>query len=148
MDKNQTLEAMLKARKSHETQMTKIEAALNGERVENPTSVSKRSCNFGKLLYTEENHMEEILGELFYDRLEKAHAQWHLEYARIYNIFYKEEKKGFFSSLLGSSQKVDGLELDKAKLYYLELEETTKELLNVFGSCERRVSAMSEAKFH
>jgi len=147
MDKNQTVAAMVRARKSHETQMAKIEASLSGEKVENPAPLLKTSCDFGKWLYSPENHIEEILGELFYVKLEKAHAQWHAEYARIYHIFYKEEKKGFFSSLLGS-HKIDDLEIDKAKLYYMELEVTTKELLHVFGSCERRISAMSDTKFH
>ena len=147
MDKNQTLEAMVAAKKSHETQMAKIEAAINGENVENPTAVAKTMCHFGKWLYAEENHIEEILGELFYEKLEKAHAQWHTEYVRVFNIFHKNKKSGFFAGLLGSN-KVDDLEIDKAKLYYRELEVTTKELLHVLGSCERRISAMSEAKFH
>jgi hypothetical protein len=147
MDKNQTLEAMAAAKKSHETQMAKIEAALDGESVDNPTEVAKTMCKFGKWLYTPENHMEEVLGKLFYDKLETAHAQWHMEYAKVFNIFYKDKKKGFFANLLGAN-KVDDLELDKAKMYFIELQETTKELLHIFASCERRVSAMSEAKFH
>lgn len=147
MDKNGTLEAIEAARKSHETQMAKIESAINGESVDNPTEVAKTLCKFGRWLYSDENHMEEILGELFYEKLEKIHAQWHQEYSRIYEIFFKEKKGGFFSGLLGS-HKVEEFEIDKAKLYYTELKVTTKELLHVLGSCERRVSAMSEAKFH
>ncbi len=51
MNKTQTLEAIEIARKSHETQMAKIEAAISGEKVENPTAVAKSMCNFGKWLY-------------------------------------------------------------------------------------------------
>jgi hypothetical protein len=147
MDKNQTLEAIEMAKNAHENAMAKIETAMNGDKVETPTPSAKTMCRFGKWLYAEENHLSEILGELFYNKLEKAHEQWHLEYTRIFNIFFKEKKGGFFSGLLGGN-KVDPLELDKAKLYYSELEVSTKELLHVLGACERRVSAMSEAKFH
>jgi len=148
MDKNQTLEAIEMAKKSHENAMAKIEMAINGDKVDSPTPAAKSLCKFGKWLYNEENHLEEILGELFYTKLERSHAQWHDEYLRIYNIFFKEKKGGFLSGILGGGHKVDPLELDKAKLYYLELEETTKDLLHILGSCERRVTAMSEAKFH
>ncbi len=40
------------------------------------------------------------------------------------------------------------MELDKAKLYYSELEVTTQELLKVLGSSERRISALPESKFY
>ena len=147
MDKNQTLAAIEMAKNSHENAMAKIETAMNGDKVDNPTPVAKTMCKFGKWLYAEENHLVDILGELFYNKLEKAHEQWHGEYVRIHSIFFKEKKSGFFSGILGGN-KVDPLELDKAKLYYTELQVSTKELLSVLGSCERRVSAMSEARFH
>jgi hypothetical protein len=40
------------------------------------------------------------------------------------------------------------LELDRAKLYYSELEETTEELLKALGSSERRIGALKESKFY
>ena len=147
MNRNETLEAIAKARSSHESQMTKIENLIAGEEVASPTALPKTQCAFGKWLYAKENHLEEILGSLFFNNLETKHAQWHSEYIRVHDIFFKEEKKkGFFSNLLGS-KKIDDLEIDKAKLYFTELSVTTKELLAVLSSCERKVSAMSDSKF-
>ena len=147
MDKNATLEAIQKARIAHESQMQKIETLLNNEKVDNPTAVLKTECAFGKWLYAEDSNLKKILGALFYSNIEIAHAKWHSEYTRLFDIFFKDTKKvGLFSKLLGSS-KVDGMDMDKAQLYYSELKNTTKELLKVLDVCERRVQALNESKF-
>ena len=146
MNKEQTLEAINRAKLAHMTQMEKIKAAIDGEKVDNPTAVVKTACDFGKWIYSEEPHLKKILGSLFYDNLEMTHGKWHSEYVSVFNILFKDEKRGFFSKLIGSSS-VDEMEMDKAKLYYSELEATTTELLRVIASCERRVNAMNELKF-
>jgi len=49
--------------------------------------------------------------------------------------------------MIGSSS-ISDMDLDKAKLYYSELEITTQELLKALGSAERRMSALPESKFN
>jgi len=147
MNKEKTVEAIINARKAHESQMKKIVSLLNGKKVENPTAVSKTECDFGKWLYEDNNRLKEILGTLFYTNLETLHAKWHIEYTRLFEIFFKSQKKGFFSKAFGS-KKVDDMELDKAKLYYSELEETTTQLLNAINSSQRRIEALNESKFY
>ena len=147
MDKEKTLESIQNARKAHEAQMDKIKAAINGESVKNPTAVAKTKCAFGIWLYDDENHLRDILGSFFYDNMEVLHAKWHSEYFRIYEILFKDKKKGFFSKITGSS-KVSDMDLDKAKLYYTELEVTTQELLKALGASERRIGALPESKFY
>ena len=147
MDKNATLESIQKARAAHESQMKKIEALLNGEKVNNPTAVLKTECSFGRWLYDKDSNLERVLGALFYNNIETIHARWHSEYSRLFNVFFiKAEKKSFFSKLMGSS-KADGMDIDKGKLYYSELKSTTKELLKVLAVCERRIQALNESKF-
>ncbi|MBU1989248.1 CZB domain-containing protein [bacterium] len=147
MDKAKTLESIQNARRSHEAQMAKIETLIAGKSIDDPTAVSKTKCGFGMWLYAEENHVKEILGSQFYNNLESLHAQWHNDYFRIYQIFFKEEKKkGFFSKFLPFN-KVDQMEIDKAKLYFSELQVLTNELLHALGSSERRISALNESKF-
>ena len=148
MNKEKTLESIQNARKAHETQMSKIKSAIDGEVVENPTAVAKTKCAFGIWLYDDENHLRNILGSLFYDKLEQLHGKWHSEYIRIFEIlFQKTQKKGFFSKIIGTS-KVDEMELDKAKLYYSELQVTTQELLHALAASERRLTALNESKFY
>ena len=146
MDKAQTLEAIQNAKIAHENQMKKIVALLNGKTVDNPTSVSKTECAFGKWLYGDNNRLKEILGELFYSNLETLHSKWHIEYARLFKIFFKPKKSGLFSKLLGSN-KISDMDIDKAKLYYSELEVTTTELLKAIASSQRRLEALKESKF-
>ncbi len=147
MDKSKTLEAMQNAKKSHEAQMAKIEDALLGVKVDNPTAVSKTKCAFGLWLYKEENHVKEILGSQFFNTIDLYHTKWHSEYLKLFNILFKNEKKSFFSKIMGSS-KLEGMELDKAKLYYIELQVTTNELLKILGVSQRRLEAMNESKFY
>lgn len=147
MDKEHTLEAINNARNAHISQMDKIESLIKGEEVQNPTAVAKTECQFGQWLYKNDNHIEDILGSQFYENIEVLHAKWHHEYLRIFKIFFKEKKKSFFSKLFKLND-MDEMELDKAKLYYSELQVTTNELLRALASSERRISALNESKFY
>jgi hypothetical protein len=148
MTKEETVEAIKKAREAHILQMDKIEAAIKGEKIENPTAVSKEECDFGHWIYDDANRVKELIGSQFYEKIDVKHEQWHMEYFRIYNIFFNDKnKKGFFSKLLGA-KSVDALELDKAKLYYVEIKETTEALLQALASAQRRLEALPESKFN
>ncbi|MEN4052576.1 MULTISPECIES: CZB domain-containing protein [Sulfurimonas] len=148
MKKEQSVNSVQKAREAHLLQMEKIHAIIEGKKVNNPTAVSKKECDFGHWIYDEKNHVRELIGSQFYSKLDILHEQWHKEYFKIYNIFFKEEKKrGLFSKFLGRSS-VDALEIDKAKLYYVELQATTDELLRVLAAAQRRLEALPESKFH
>ncbi|MBU1216021.1 CZB domain-containing protein [bacterium] len=146
MNKSKSLDAIDNARKSHELQMAKIEALVQGKEVENPTAVAKTQCEFGKWLYNQDNRVKEILGMQFYTEIETLHGKWHSEYLRVFEIFFKDKKPSFFSMLTGGS-KIKVMDLDKAKFYHAELKVTTSELLKVLASSQRRITAMSESKF-
>jgi len=147
MTKEETIEAMEHLRTYHEDLMFDIGKLVKGHDLENTVPVSKKQCDFGKWLYSPNNHAMEILGEQFYDNLESIHSEWHVNYYKIHQIFFSDKKQGFFSSLMGP-HKVDEMDLDKAKLYYSELEQTTKALLASLASSQRRVHAMNENRFY
>jgi hypothetical protein len=96
MNKSQILDAIENARKAHLEQMDKIRSVMNGIHIDNPTALSKMECDCGVWFYNNEDMMKNILGALLFDRLDKAHEDWHKEYLNIYNIFFKEEKKNRF----------------------------------------------------
>ena len=146
MNKTKTLESIQNARKAHILQMEKIEAAIDGKIVNNPTALSKTECGFGQWLYDDTNNLRNVLGAFFYDNLDALHEKWHLEYCRIFEIFFKNEKKGLFSKIIGTS-KISAMDVDRAKLYYSELKVTTEELLKALASSERRIAALSETRF-
>lgn len=127
--------------------MTKIEDLIKGMDVPNPIAAAKEKCEFGKWLYSYDNQMKDILGELFYQRLETLHKKWFADYMKIFEMFIHEDEKNFLSKLLNASN-ISSLDLNKAKLYFVELTEITKELLIYLKKSERRLNAMNESKFH
>jgi hypothetical protein len=92
--------------------------------------------------------MKDILGAQLFERLDKHHEDWHKEYHNIYNIFFKEEKKTGFLAKILKRDRVDSLTLDKAKLYFTELQKSTDELLKASESATRRIMALKDSKFH
>ncbi|MEA1983671.1 MAG: CZB domain-containing protein [Campylobacterota bacterium] len=145
MTKLEMTEAIEKAKAVHLAQMDKIKSEMLGKTVSNPTAPGKTECEYGVWFYGNEEIMKNILGLQLFEHLERDHAQWHQDYHSIHKLFFKEEKKGLFSKILG--KKHDEMTLDKAKLYYSELEKDTKALLLTIESALRRVSALSESKF-
>ncbi len=145
MGKSDILKSLEDAKKLHQEQMLKIEKAIEGKDIENPPKLGKMECGCGSWFYSNKEYMISILGLQLFERLDKMHEAWHLEYAKIYNILFAKKKKGLFSKLLGN--KIDPLEMDKVKLYYKDLGDITDELLHVVDAAIRRVGALSESKF-
>jgi len=146
MNKEESLQAIRDARDAHISQIDKIKALLNAEELQDPTAVSHEKCTFGFWLYSGSNHIEDILGAQFYQKLERLHEQWHSEYSRIFNIFFVNRKTNFFTKAFGHSP-LDEKELDKVKLYYSELQSTTESILATLASSERRIQALNKSKF-
>jgi len=147
MNKQETIDAIENARKAHIKQMDNIKALIEGKEVNTLTPVSKMKCQFGQWLYGDNEKVENILGAQFYENLDVIHETWHIQYAKIHAIFIGEKKKGLLSKIFGSHKR-DTLEIEKTKVYYKDLEETTTELLRALDASHRRVQALSESKFH
>ena len=148
MNKKEMLGAIEHAKKVHLEEMHKISSVLKGNEVQNPTPLGKMECECGVWFYSHEKEMKDILGAQLFERLDKHHENWHKEYHNIYNIFFKEEKKTGFLAKILKRDKVDSLTLDKAKLYFTELQKSTDELLKASESATRRISALKDSKFH
>jgi len=144
MKKNDMLDALKGAKKTHQEQMLKVENLLNGKEVSHPTEVGKHACRCGLWFYPNKDDLINILGLQLFEKLDKYHELWHEEYAKIHAIFFKE-KKGLFSKMFG--KKPDSLELDKAKMYQKELITISEELYHIADVAIRRISALSESKF-
>jgi len=147
MTKSEMIDAIENAKSIHQEQMHKIESEIAGVKIANPTAPGKMDCECGIWFYKHEKEMQDILGLQLFERLDRGHEKWHIDYINIYNLFFKEEKKGVFTKIFGSS-KVNEMTLDKAKLYYQDLQKDTEELLKVSDSAIRRVSALSDSKFN
>lgn len=145
MTKSEMIAAIENAKEVHLTQMNKIKSEIAGKNIENPTALGKMECECGVWFYEHEKEMKSVLGLQLFEHLDRDHEQWHLDYANIYNLFFKEKKRGLLSKVLGL--KHDQMTLDRAKIYYRELESDTKALLATADSALRRVHALHESKF-
>ncbi len=146
MTKLEMLEAIENAKQVHLAQMDKIKAVIAGKEIKHPTALGKMECACGIWFYSNAQQIKSVLGLQFFERLDRSHENWHRDYVSIYEIYFKEEKKGFFAKFLGAN-KVDDLQKDKAKLYFLELQKDTEELLLVSDAAKRRISALNDSKF-
>ncbi len=147
MNKTQTIEKMNMIKKNHIAQTDKVFDAIHGRKVHKPTALSHKECEFGEWLYSKNNRLRDLFGSMFFEKLELIHEQWHKEYAKLFKILFEKQQSQSFLSKMISSPKIDPLEIDKAKLYYSNLKETTSELLKTFELCEKRILALNEERF-
>jgi len=147
MNKQETIDAIQRARKAHVDQMNKIKLLVEGKYIDNLTSVLKTQCAFGHWLYGDKESIKNILGVQFYNNLDVAHEEWHMQYSKIYAIFADKKEKRFFSKFF-KTEETDNLEIEKTKVYYKELEKITNNLLKFLDASQRRVQALSPSKFY
>ena len=140
--KSEFIDSLLEVKKYHQRQTRKIKLLMIDVQVEGIAPINKKESFVGQWFY-EQPLSREYLGSQLYEQLEMLHTQWHMHYAKIYQIFFK--KSGFFKKL--SQQKPSEFELDKAKAYYGDLEIVSEEFLSTISTCEKRLHALSESKF-
>lgn len=138
MTKNEILELLSEAKKYHELQMTKMGRLVAGGKIDNPTPTDKTKCDFGLWLYGNEKELKRLIGLVFFRKLEAYHSQWHEEYAKVYHFFYMDSK---------AMKKPSQMELDKAKLYVSEMQESSNKIIEYMDSSFKRLNALSEERF-
>ena len=143
MAKEDLIEKVAAARRAHTTNLQKAillaeGIPLSGEQV----PVSHKECALGKWLYGDEERIKKVLGQVQFSEIEALHRQWHEAYTRIYDIYYKESKKGIFGRLFGGKPKLSEQARQRAKVYCSELGEYTWSLTKQLDDIERRITKM------
>jgi len=143
MSKAEVLEKIKNAKNAHNANMKKALLLSEGIPLEgDPVPVGFRECAFGKWLYGDEAQVRRALGEAQYSEIETLHKAWHDEYNKIYDVYYKDGKKGFLGKLFGGRPKLSELEREKAKNYCGDLKEITWSLTKKMEAIEKRVERM------
>ena len=147
MTKKDMIESIELARETHQAQMDIVRSIVKGEDVEEPVALGKMECPCGMWFYGNKDMMVKILGHQLFERLDALHEKWHVDYSRIHAIYVEHQKKK--EKMIGKLffQNLSHKQKEKLTLYYRELKEDTKELLNVAETALRRVSALQESKF-
>ena len=107
--------------------------------------VNSTECKFGKWFYSDgkllsliRNNPKEYMIEM-----EELHFKLHNVYLNIFAIYYKNEKKSFFSHFFSSKKKINDPDKELAKQYLCELEEISNNLIKSINRMERRIVAIS-----
>jgi len=150
MEKEDVLSHLRAAKAAHIKWVQKAKLLINGLDVdEGAIPVDSTECKFGKWFYSDgqvlnslTNNPEEAMANI-----ENFHFRLHDTYLQIFNIYFNKEKGGFFTKLFGGKRKnITDIEIAEAKVYYEDLEQISRGLLDEINRLERRLVAVSEEK--
>jgi len=142
-DKAKYLQDFQNIKKTHEQQVLQLEFLLQNNRTNEEIEKKDTFCSFN-VWALDNTTLEKLLGIQIYKKLITAHAQWHVYYKKILQILF-EENTSKFRKLFSSKPSPQAI--DKAKAYFHDLQEATKELDHMVTVCERRLNALNESKF-
>ncbi|QOP45035.1 CZB domain-containing protein [Sulfurimonas paralvinellae] len=148
MTKKEVLKAIEHAYEYHVDQMEKVTHLVNGEKVKNPTPRMPNECEFGRWLYGDASRIKGLLGIRFYKNMELIHEFWHIQYEKIYEIYYEhDQEKGLLTKILHHRHRLSKEEFEEAQHYYKDLKQATEDLLEVLTASKRRIIALKERMF-
>ncbi len=111
---------------------------------ETSNPVTSTECKFGLWFYTDGQRLNSLRNNSpqSMKTIEKLHYTLHETYQDIYDIYYGDKSKGFFSSKF-SKRKVKDNNIELAKVYYDKMKETTDDLITEFTRMERRIAVIN-----
>ena len=104
-------------------------------------------CAFGKWFYSDAQELALMPGMDCIKLIEEKHTELHNIYFKIFQIYFSDTNRSFFSKMLKLRKKVSPAEQDIAQQYYEDLENVSKELLGYIERLDRRINALSENFF-
>lgn len=148
MDKGEVLRFLNEARKAHVKWVQHARLLIEGIPVEKEAiPLNSTECKFGVWFYDEGQKLA-ILGNMgCLGDIEKAHFTLHEQYLKIFKIYFSETDRSFFVKIFSSKHKVTDHEKELAHEYYIKLQATSEELLNLIGRLERRLYALPQSAF-
>jgi hypothetical protein len=129
--------------KSHESQMWIGKFMVFGVKMEVPENeigVGDRNCGFGRWLAMNYDWLVQFYGEELIEGIEVLHRHWHIENAKIVELYRKGEKSGVIGRFM-KSKSIGRGDIDKAKAYFVEAEKLSERLLENMTKLRIRIEA-------
>jgi len=145
MNKNEVLDHLRAAKAAHINWVQRAKLLVSGFDIkEDAIPVNSTECKFGKWFYSDAQKLNALQNNPLecMTTIESLHFQLHDIYLKIYKIYYQLESKGFFSKLFGLKRRVTDEENETAKMYFDEMEQVSKKLLEEINRMERRIVAI------
>ena len=151
MTKEEVVEHLRAAKAAHIKWVQKAKMLINGAEIEESAiPINSTDCKFGKWFYGDGQILNGLSNNPLecMQNIETLHFNLHDQYAKIFSIYFSQEKKGgFFAKLFGfTKREITQEQSDAARAYYGDMEEISKELLNEISRLERRLIAIPEEK--
>ena len=148
MEKENVLEELRSAKVAHLKWVQRAKSLISGVLVEKGAiPLDYTDCVFGKWFYSDGQNIALMPGMSVMDEIGSKHTDLHEVYFKIFQVYFGEGGKSFFSKLLKIKKKVSSAEQEMAEVYYADLEKISKELLDLIGRLERRINALGEEFF-
>lgn len=148
MDKNEILDHLRNAKKAHLKWLQRAKALISNIPVEKDAiPLDYTECMFGQWFYSDGQEIAMMPGMDCIGQIGTKHQELHDEYMKIFQIYFGETNKSFFSKLFNLRKKVSEAEQDTARQYYENLKNISDELLKHIEKLERRISALPPSAF-
>ena len=148
MDKQEALDHLRNAKKSHLKWLQRAQALISNFPIEKDAiPIDYTECKFGQWFYSDAQHIALMPGMDCISDIGKKHQSLHEEYIKIFAIYFGEHNKSFFSKLFNLRKHVSPTEQEIAKGHYENLKLISDELLTYIEKLERRISALPQSSF-
>lgn len=148
MEKENILNELRSAKVAHLKWVQRAKSLISGMPVEKEAiPLDYTDCMFAKWFYSVGQEIALMPGMSVMDAIGEKHTALHNVYFKIFQIYFGDTTRSFFSKLLKIKKKVSSAEEEMALQYYNNLEGISKELLEMIGRLERRINALGEEFF-
>ncbi|MFT5660881.1 MAG: hypothetical protein ACI9TV_001525 [Sulfurimonas sp.] len=148
MEKESIVQELRSAKVAHLKWVQRAKSLISGMPIEKEAiPLDYTDCIFGKWFYSAGQDIVMMPGMNVMESIGIKHTELHQIYFKIFQVYFGEGGKSFFSRLLKIKRKVSSAEQEMAERYYDELEAVSKELLDLIGKLERRIGALGEDFF-
>ena len=149
MKKDNILTELRSAKVAHLKWVQRAKALISNEDISKESiPLDYTECLFGKWFYSDAQELALRPGMDCISQIGIKHTELHEIYFKIFQIYFGEANKSFFSKLLKLKKKVLPAEQNIALEHYEQLEAVSKELLAQIEKLERRVNALEESFFN
>ncbi len=149
MKKDKVIAQLVAAKEAHISWVNKARALIEGIEIDKSViPVKETDCKFGSWFYSDAQKLINLRNnpKENMDLIESLHRNLHNEYAKIYQIYYVKDSRGFFAKFFKRKRKISEYDVVEAKEYFERLSAISIALLDEINRMQRRISAISPSE--
>jgi len=147
MTRTNLLQELAKAKIAHKRWVKRADHLISGLPVDKEfIPLEATSCGFGRWLYSQGTQLRTIdATKYIIEEIEHHHDDLHDTYGEIYKLYYMvPENRSFLTKILTfNSKKITEKEKVVAKKYFLQLKDSSEELINLLNKLEEASAHIS-----